>query len=528
MSAAPIVPVTRALVSVSNKAGLTQLGEFLAARRIEILSTGGTAKTLREAGIPVKEVSEHTGFPEIMGGRVKTLHPVIQGGILARRDDPGHRAAMETHGIAPIDLIVINLYPFEETVVAGASFESCIEQIDIGGPTLIRAAAKNHEFAAVVTDPSDYPALMTDMEANDGAVSPVLRRSLAARAYARTAAYDAAISGWMARQFDDKFPQWLVVAGERRLALRYGENPHQEAAFYSAPGPPTGIGAAKQVQGKELSFNNLNDADAACELVAEFGAPAVAIIKHANPCGVAIADGLAEAYHQARRCDPISAFGAVIAANRPIDRVTAEAITELFAEVVIAPSFEVPAMEVLATKKNLRLLTVPTVPDSAQAGYAIRSLSGGYLVQTRDSGHLSETDLKTVTQRRPSGDEIRDMLFAFAVCKHVKSNAIVYAKGGASVGIGAGQMSRVDAARIAVLKARDAATAAGQSVLPTIGAVVASDAFFPFADGLIAAAEAGITAVIQPGGSVRDDEVIAAADERKLAMVFTGIRHFRH
>ncbi len=494
---------------------------------MEILSTGGSAKALRDVGVPVVEVSDYTGFPEMMDGRVKTLQPKIHGGILARRDTAGHLEAMQKHGIQPIDLVVINLYPFEATVAKGAGFEECIENIDIGGPALIRAAAKNHDFVAVVTDPADYPALMEEMKANGGAVSLALKKRLAAAAYARTGAYDAAIAQWFARVEGEEFPPRLVLAGVRRQALRYGENPHQRAAFYTDGTNRPGIATARQVQGKELSYNNLNDADAAYELVAEFDRPAIVIVKHANPCGVATADSCADAWDKALACDPVSAFGGIIALNRMLDGAAAAKIAEIFSEVIIAPDADEAAKAVLARKKNLRLLLTDKMPNPKDEGWVLRSLSGGYLVQSRDKSVI-EGDLKVVTKRMPTKAELADLTFAFTVCKHVKSNAIVYVKDRATVGIGAGQMSRVDSARIAVGKAAEAAKAAGKSTNPVVGSVVASDAFFPFADGLLAAAEAGATAVIQPGGSVRDDEVIKAADEKGLAMVFTGQRHFRH
>ena len=520
-------PIRRALISVSDKSGLVELGKFLAARGVEILSTGGSAKALREAGVPVVEVSDYTGFPEMMDGRVKTLQPKIHGGILARRDAAGHVAAMQKHGIQPIDLVVINLYPFEATVAKGADFEECIENIDIGGPALIRAAAKNHDFVAVVTDPADYASLMDEMKANNGAVTLDLKKRLAAAAYARTGSYDAAIAQWFARVNGEEFPPRLVLAGVRRQALRYGENPHQRAAFYTNGTNRPGIATAQQVQGKELSYNNLNDADAAYELVAEFDRPAIVIVKHANPCGVATSDSCADAWDKALACDPVSAFGGIIALNRALDAAAAAKIAEIFSEVIIAPDADADAKTLLAKKKNLRLLLTGKVPDPKEEGWVIRSLSGGYLVQSRDRSVI-EGELKVVTKRMPTKTEMADMMFAFTVCKHVKSNAIVYVKDRATVGIGAGQMSRVDSARIAASKAAEAAKAAGKSTNPVVGSVVASDAFFPFADGLLAAAEAGATAVIQPGGSVRDDEVIKAADDEGLAMVFTGQRHFRH
>jgi phosphoribosylaminoimidazolecarboxamide formyltransferase/IMP cyclohydrolase len=528
----PETPIARALISVSDKTGAIELARFLAARGVEILSTGGTAKALREAGLRLRDVADATGFPEIMDGRVKTLHPSIHGGILARRDLPAHRQAMTAHGIGAIDLVAANLYPFAATVAKGAPREDCIENIDIGGPALIRAAAKNHEFVTILTDPADYAAAMAEMDANDGATTPALRRRLAASAYAHTAAYDSLIAQWMAEQEGDAFPKSIAFAGERRQLLRYGENPHQAAAFYAAkaPGRPPrpGIGTAVQLQGKELSYNNLNDTDAAFELAAEFEAPACVIVKHANPCGVALAGDLATAFRHALACDPLSAYGGIVAANRPLDLATVEAIGRLFVEAVIAPAVTAEARAALAPKPNLRLLAAGAMPDPAAPGTVLRAVAGGWLLQTRDSGRIDAKDLKVVTTRAPTERERADLLFAFRVAKHVKSNAIVYAKDGATVGIGAGQMSRVDSSRIAAWKAREAGEAAGEKELRTTGCVVASDAFFPFADGLLAAVEAGATAVIQPGGSLRDAEVIAAADRAGIAMVFTGMRHFRH
>ena len=520
------VKIARALLSVSDKTGLLDLAAVLARHGVELLSTGGTAKALRDAGHRVIEISEHTGFPEIMDGRVKTLHPKVHGGLLARRDV--HAEAMRAHAIAPIDLLVVNLYPFEATVAKGADFETCIENIDIGGPAMIRAAAKNHDFVAVAVDPGDYAELMREMEANSGATSLAFRRRLAAAAYARTGAYDAAISGWFAGAIDEAWPERLVIAGERRATLRYGENPHQVAAFYAGGTARPGVATATQFQGKELSYNNFNDTDAAFECVAEFAATACVIVKHANPCGVALGATPREAYLKALACDPVSAFGGIVALNRPLDAETAAEIAKLFVEVVVAPAATDEAKSVLAARKNLRLLVVGGLPDPAAKGLWIKSLAGGFLVQDRDAGHVAAVDLEPVTKRAPSARETADMLFAFAVCKHVKSNAIVYAKDGATVGIGAGQMSRVDSSRIAAWKAAEGAKAAGEAASRAIGSVVASDAFFPFPDGLLAAAEAGATAVIQPGGSIRDADVIAAADAKGLAMVFTGLRHFRH
>jgi phosphoribosylaminoimidazolecarboxamide formyltransferase / IMP cyclohydrolase len=523
--------VRRALISVSDKAGLIDFARALAGRGVEILSTGGTAKVLKDAGLAVKDVAEHTGFPEMMDGRLKTLHPKVHGGLLAIRGDADHDAAAQTHGIEPIDLLVVNLYPFEATVAKGAPFADCIENIDIGGPAMIRAAAKNHAGVAVVIDPEDYARVLAEIGQNGGATTLRLRKALAAKAYARTAAYDAAISGWFAGQLGERAPAWRAFGGRLAQELRYGENPHQHAAFYLSGERRPGVATATQHQGKELSYNNLNDTDAAFELVAEFDpavSPAVAIIKHANPCGVAIGATLAEAYAKALRCDPVCAFGGIIALNATIDAATAREISGIFTEVVIAPDATDEAKAIFAEKKNLRLLTTGGLPDARADGITFRSLAGGFLVQSRDNAVVENMGLKVVSKRQPTPQELADLKFAFRVAKYVKSNAIVYAKGGATVGIGAGQMSRVDSARIAALKSAEAAKAAGETEPLAKGSVVASDAFFPFADGLLAAAEAGATAVIQPGGSMRDAEVIKAADEKGLAMVFTGVRHFRH
>jgi phosphoribosylaminoimidazolecarboxamide formyltransferase/IMP cyclohydrolase len=521
-----IVPIRRALISVSDKAGLVPFAQALATRGVEILSTGGSANALRQAGVPVKEVSDHTGFPEIMDGRVKTLVPQIHGGILGRRDIPEHMEQMQQHGIAPIDLVAVNLYPFEATVAKGAPYNECVENIDIGGPALIRAAAKNHDFVTVLTDPDQYEEVLEQFSISGG-TSLLLRQLLAGQAYARTAAYDSAIAAWFAQQREDVFPQRLTISGTLRQTLRYGENPHQSAAFY-ANGNRPGIATATQIQGKELSYNNLNDTDAAFECVAEFDAPTIAIIKHANPCGVASAAHLVDAWDAAFRCDPVSPYGGIVAVNRTLDAATAEKIASIFTEVIIAPNADDAAKAILARRKNLRLLLTGGMPDPAANGLTFRSLAGGFLAQTRDAGQIAATDVKVVTQRAPTQTELADLVFAFRVCKHVKSNAIVYAKDGATVGIGAGQPNRVDSARIAAWKAEEAAKAAGLPRPLTEGSVVASDAFFPFADGLQAAVAAGATAVIQPGGSIRDPEVIAAADAAGIAMVFTGMRHFRH
>jgi phosphoribosylaminoimidazolecarboxamide formyltransferase / IMP cyclohydrolase len=521
-----IVPIRRALISVSDKAGLVAFAQALVAGGVQILSTGGSARTLREAGVPVTEVSEHSGFPEILDGRVKTLVPQIHGGILGRRDVPEHVAQMAQHGIAPIDLVAVNLYPFEATVAHGAADDECIENIDIGGPALIRAAAKNHDFVAVLTEPDQYDAVLDEI-AQHGGTTRTLRRRLAGEAYARTASYDAAIAAWFAEQRGQAFPRRFAIAGMLRQTLRYGENPHQSAAFY-VTGDRPGVATALQMQGKELSYNNLADTDAAIECVAEFQAPTVAIIKHANPCGVASAATLAEAWDLAFRCDPVSPFGGIVAVNRTLDGPAAEKIAAILTEVIVAPDADEAARAAVARRKNLRLLLTGGLPDPVAPGIAFRSLAGGFLAQTRDDGRIGAADLRLVTQRAPTDAEMADLLFAFAVCKHVKSNAIVYARDGATVGIGSGQPNRVDSARIAAWKAVEAAKAAGLPEPLTRGSVVASDAFFPFADGLEAAVAAGATAVIQPGGSVRDKEVISAADAAGIAMVFTGMRHFRH
>ncbi len=523
------VQIKRALISVTNKDGLDRFAQKLQAHGVEILSTGGTAQALKEAGITVTDVSSYTGFPEIMDGRVKTLHPKIHGGILARRSDETHRQAMTENEIGPIDLIVVNLYPFSETVRSGADYETCIENIDIGGPAMIRAAAKNHEFVTIVTDPQDYGIVTSELDEHGGATTYAVRQKLAANALALTATYDANIASWIAAEIDEyEFPRRISFSGSWKTTLRYGENPHQKAALYLDGSDRPGVATAAQLQGKALSYNNLNDTDAAFELVAEFDQPAVAIIKHANPSGVATAAAPLDAYRLALRCDPVSAFGGIIALNRPLDKETAEEIIKVFSEVIIAPSVEAAAVDILKTKEKLRVLTTGGLPDPRAHRRHVKTLAGGLLVQDADDGLLSEDMLKVVTEREPTEQELKDMMFAAKVAKHVKSNAIVYARDGATAGIGAGQMSRIDSTRIAAKKAEDAAAEAGIEKSLAKGAVVASDAFFPFPDGLIAAAEAGVTAVIQPGGSIRDEDVIAAADERGLAMIFTGMRHFRH
>lgn len=523
--------ITRALISVSDKAGLIDFARSLDLLGIELVSTGGTAKTLAGAGLNVIDVSDITGFPEMMDGRVKTLHPKVHGGLLAIRDNKEHASAMQAHGIKPIDLLVVSLYPFEATVAKGAGFEDCIENIDIGGPAMIRAAAKNHNDVAVVVDADDYKTVLDELAAQNGATSLALRKRLAAKAYARTAAYDAAISNWFAGQLGDTAPTFRAFGGRLAEALRYGENPHQNAAFYRSGEQRPGVASARQLQGKQLSYNNINDTDAAYECVAEFDpkrTAACVIVKHANPCGVAEGDSIVDAYRKALACDSTSAFGGIVALNRTLDAEAARVITEIFTEVIIAPDATDEAIAIVGAKKNLRLLVAGGLPDPRAKGVLVKSVAGGLLVQSRDNAVADDMDLKVVTQRAPTNAELRDLRFAFRVAKHVKSNTIVYAKDNATVGIGAGQMSRIDSARIAARKAQDAAKELGLAEPLTKGSVVASDAFFPFADGLLVAIEAGATAVIQPGGSMRDDEVIKAADGAGIAMVFTGTRHFRH
>jgi phosphoribosylaminoimidazolecarboxamide formyltransferase / IMP cyclohydrolase len=528
------VRIGRALLSVSDKTGLLDLARALKPFGVDLLSTGGTAAALNAAGFVVVDVAQITGFPEMMDGRVKTLHPRVHGGLLAIRSEPAHQAAMIANGIAPIDLLVVNLYPFEETLKRGAPFEDRVENIDIGGPAMIRSAAKNHDDVVVIVDVSDYPALIDELQRGEGTTSLAFRRRMAQKAFARTAAYDAAISNWLAQETHEPAPKWRAFGGVLHPsfgALRYGENPQQRAALYLSAEARPGVATARQMQGKELSYNNINDTDAAYELVAEFDpaeSPAVAIIKHANPCGVAIGESLLEAYEKALSSDPVSAFGGVVALNRKIDAASARKIVEIFTEVIIAPDADDEALAIIAAKKNLRLLLAGSLPDPRAPSLAVRSVAGGLLAQDRDNGVLEEGAFKVVTKRSPTSREMADLRFAWAVAKHVKSNAIVYAKDRATVGVGAGQMSRVDSARLAARKAEEAAEMAGLPEPLTRGSVVASDAFFPFADGLVATIEAGATAVIQPGGSVRDAEVIAVADEADVAMVFTGMRHFRH
>ena len=523
--------ITRALLSVSDKTGLIEFASALSAFGIDLVSTGGTAKALNDAGLKVADVADLTGFPEMMDGRVKTLHPGVHGGLLAIRANKDHAASMQAHNIKPIDLLVVNLYPFEETVAKGADYDDCIENIDIGGPAMIRAAAKNHADVTVVVEATDYAAVLDELTAHSGMTSLELRQRLAAKAYARTAAYDAAISNWFAETLKNDAPDYRAFGGRLLQSLRYGENPHQTAAFYKTPGARPGVASARQVQGKELSYNNINDTDAAYECIGEFDAkrtPACVIVKHANPCGVAEGKSLLEAYKKALACDSTSAFGGIVALNRTLDADAARAITEIFTEVIIAPDATEEAIAIVAAKKNLRLLLAGGLPDPRAGGLTVKSVAGGLLVQSRDNAVVDDMELKVVTKRAPSAAELNDLRFAFRVAKHVKSNTIIYAKDLATVGIGAGQMSRVDSARIAARKAEDAAKELGLAAPMTKGSVVASDAFFPFAEGLLVAIEAGATAVIQPGGSMRDNEVIEAADKHGIAMVFTGTRHFRH
>lgn len=525
------VKIRTALLSVSDKTDIIELATVLSKLGVKLLSTGGTAKAIADAGLPVTDVSEVTNFPEIMDGRVKTLHPNVHGGLLAIRDDAEHVDAMKAHGIEAIDLSVINLYPFEDVRAKGGDYPTTVENIDIGGPAMIRASAKNHAYVTVVTDPSDYPDLVEALQADDGQTSYALRQRFAAKAYARTAAYDAMISNWFAEALAIETPDYRAIGGVLKEKMRYGENPHQSAGFYLTGEKRPGVATATLLQGKQLSYNNINDTDAAYELVAEFlpeNAPAVAIIKHANPCGVATGATLAEAYRRALACDSVSAFGGVIALNRTLDAETAEEIVKLFTEVIIAPDVTEEAKSIIARKPNLRLLAAGGLPDPRAAGITAKTVSGGLLVQSRDNGMVEDLDLKVVTKRAPTAQELEDMKFAFKIAKHVKSNAVIYAKDGQTAGIGAGQMSRVDSARIAAQKAEDAARALGLAEPLTRGSAVASEAFYPFADGLLAAIAAGATAVIQPGGSMRDQEVIDAANEHDVAMVFTGMRHFRH
>jgi len=520
--------IKTALISVSDKSNIVDFANFLDKRGVKILSTGGTSKVLKDAGIEVVDVSDHTGSPEIMDGRVKTLHPKIHGGLLGKRDDSNHLAAMDEHNIDPIDMVVINLYPFEETVAKGAGFDECIENIDIGGPSMIRSAAKNHKDVVVITNPASYEEIKSEIEENNGNVSSEKKRILALEAFSKTASYDSAISNWFCKQEDITFPETLNISSKQKQVLRYGENPHQKAALYVNDDTVAGVANATQLQGKELSYNNIADTDAAFDLVSEFTTTsdevACAIIKHANPCGVAIGSDIIDAYRRALACDPVSAYGGILAFNTTFTGEMATELGKLFAEVIIAPAFDDAAKEILSRKKNLRILETGKMPEADRQQMMSKSIAGGLLLQNRDDSTYDESKLEIVTKRKPTDQEMKDLLFAFKIAKHVKSNAIVFAKDNATVGVGAGQMSRIDSSRIGAWKAKETAT----SVETAEGSVFASDAFLPFADGLVSAAEHGITAVIQPGGSIRDDEVIQAADERDIAMIFTGQRHFRH
>ena len=528
--AADLAPVKRALISVFDKTGLTDMARELAGLGVELVSTGGTRAAIAAADLPVKDIAELTGYPEMMDGRVKTLHPVVHGGLLGVRDAPDHAKAMAEHDIGGIDLVYVSLYPFEDAVAGGGDFATCVENIDIGGPAMIRSAAKNHAYVAVCTSPKDVAEVLAALK-GDGATSLALRKSLAARAYARTAAYDTAISTWFASQVGEGWPERKSIAGKLVQTMRYGENPHQAAAFYAFPHPRAGVATARQLQGKDLSYNNIGDTDAAIELIVEFGKSdkaAVAIIKHANPCGVALGSDLKEAYERALQCDPVSAFGGIVAVNRRLDRAAAREMVKIFTEVVVAPEADDDAIAVFARRKDLRLLLTGALPDPQSAGETFRSVAGGFLVQSRDAAKITGADLKVVTKRQPTPQQVEDMLFAFTVAKHVKSNAVIYAKDGQTAGIGAGQMNRRDSARIAAIRAAEAAEAAGLAQSLAVGSACASDAFFPFADGLLQAVEAGATSVIQPGGSIRDAEVIEAADGAGITMAFTGVRVFRH
>ena len=524
-----IVPVKRALLSVFDKTGMEDFAKELARLGVELVSTGGTSRLIAGTGAAVRDIADLTGFPEMMDGRVKTLHPKVHGGLLAVRDNPTHKASMDEHAIGAIDLVVVNLYPFEATIAKNASYSETIENIDIGGPAMIRSAAKNHAYVTVVVDPNDYEQVLEAIR-RQGGVPYEMRQKLAAKAYARTAAYDATISNWFARTLGYNDIPYRAFGGQLAEVMRYGENPHQWAAFYRNGEPRPGVATATQLQGKSLSYNNLNDTDAAFELISEFDpkVPAVAIIKHANPCGVATGTTLADAYLKAQRCDPVSAFGGIVALNQEIDEATATEIVKIFTEVIVAPSASDAAQKIIATKKNLRLLVTGALADPTQPGVTFKSLAGGMLVQSRDNGRLDDVELRVVTKKAPSDAEMADLKLAWKVAKHVKSNAIIYVKDGATVGIGAGQMSRLDSSRVAHRKSIDAAQAAGIDGALTEGSVVASDAFFPFPDGMLAAVDAGATALIQPGGSMNDQAVIDAADEKGVAMVFTGMRHFRH
>ena len=523
--------IKRALISVSDKKGIVKFASALNDAGIEIISTGGTFSKLKNANIDIKDVSSVTNFPEILDGRVKTLHPKIHGGLLNVRSNKDHQKTISEQEIENIDLLVVNLYPFEDTIKNKSDYKTCIENIDIGGPAMIRAAAKNHESVAVIVDPDDYDEIINEMNNNGLSLTKETLKKLAFKAFARTAAYDSIISNWISNEMDIPLGKYKSIGGIEHQNLRYGENPHQKAKFYNDGSNVCGLITANQIQGKGLSYNNINDTNAAFELVSEFDPSlksAVAIIKHANPCGVAIGDNLSSTYKKALRCDSVSAFGSIIALNKELDSETAKEISKIFTEVIIAPSINDEAKNILSSKKNLRVLITGGLANPEKSDVMIKSVAGGFLAQTKDNITVDKENLKVVTKRQPSEQELDDLLFAFKVAKHVKSNAIVYAKNGSTVGIGAGQMNRLDSSRIAARKSDDAAKMINLEEPLAVGSVVASDAFFPFADGLIAAADAGVTAIIQPGGSIRDDEVIEAANNAGLAMLFTGIRHFNH
>ena len=524
-----LIKIKRALVSLSDKSNIEILLNIIKKYNIEVLSTGGTAKLLRENNIKVSDVSDYTGFPEMLDGRVKTLHPKIHGGLLGRVNINKHKEEMKQHGIEPINLVIVNLYPFSEAVKNDLNFDECIENIDIGGPSMIRSAAKNHENVCVVTSPKDYEGLYRVLEKNSGNTTLQDRKLYAAKAFSKTAFYDSLISEWFNKQLDVTWPETITISGELDNQLRYGENPHQKSAVYKKPDYKlNGVVKSNLLQGKPLSYNNLNDADAAYELIKEFKEPTIAIIKHANPCGVSSKSLLNEAWRSALRTDPQSAFGGIVSSNREITKDIAEEMHKIFLEVIIAPSFSKEALNILSKKKNLRLLAFKDQNNLTNTNYIIKDLSDGFLIQNRDNETMDENNLNIVTNKKPSTEETKDLIFAFKIAKHVKSNAIVYAKNNSTVGIGAGQMSRIDSSQIAAIKSKKASELAGLKTNMAQGSVLASDAFFPFADGLIAAAEAGVTSIIQPGGSIKDNEVIDAANKLGLSMIFSGIRHFRH
>ena len=524
-----LIKVKRAIISLSDKNNIETLLNIIKKYNIEVLSTGGTAKVIREHDVEVTDISDYTNFPEMLDGRVKTLHPKVHGGLLGRSNTSQHEKEMQEHDIEPINLLVVNLYPFSETVENGENFEECIENIDIGGPAMIRSAAKNHENVCVITNPEDYEGLNKILEKNSGSTSLIDRKLYASKAFSKTAFYDSMISQWLNKQLNVSWPDTVTISGKLEEKLRYGENPHQESAVYKKMDHKlNGVVKASLLQGKPLSYNNLNDSDAAYDLINEFKEPTIAIIKHANPCGVSSKKSICEAWESALRTDPQSAFGGIVASNKEVTEELAEKMDKIFLEVIIAPSFSKAALSIFSNKKNLRLLRIRPQKNVINSNYIIKDLSDGFLIQDKDNETLDENNLNIVTIKKPSSKEITDLIFAFKIAKHVKSNAIIYAKNNSTVGIGAGQMSRIDSSQIAAIKSKKASELAGLKTNMAEGSVLASDAFFPFADGLIAAAEAGVTSIIQPGGSIRDDEVIDAANKLGLSMVFSGIRHFRH